>query len=56
VIRHLPTGPTHRVTIDCGVLLVAAITRQSWEELGLADGAEVVVSFKATAPHVIHRA
>jgi molybdopterin-binding protein len=56
VIRHLPTGPTHRVTIDCGVLLVAAITRQSWEELGLADGAEVVASFKATAPHVIHRA
>jgi tungstate transport system ATP-binding protein len=56
VIRHLPTGPTHRVTIDCGVLVVAAVTRQSWEELGLDDGAEVVASFKATAPHVIHRA
>lgn len=56
VIRHLPTGPIYRVTIDCGVLLVAAITRQSWEELGLTDGAEVVASFKATAPHVIHRA
>jgi tungstate transport system ATP-binding protein len=56
VVRHLPIGPIYRVTIDCGVLLVAAITRQSWEELGLADGAEVVASFKATAPHVIRRA
>jgi molybdopterin-binding protein len=56
VVRHLPTGPIYRVTIDCGVLLVAAVTRQSWEELGLADGAEVVASFKATACHIIHRA
>ncbi len=55
VLRHLPTGPAYRVTIDCGVLLVAAVTRQSWEQLGLADGAEVVAAFKATAPHVIRR-
>jgi len=33
---------------------VAAVTRQSWEQLGLHDGAEVVAAFKATAPHVIH--
>jgi tungstate transport system ATP-binding protein len=56
VIRHLPTGPIFRVTIDCGVPIVAAVTRQSWEQLGLADGAEVAVSFKASAPHVIRRA
>jgi tungstate transport system ATP-binding protein len=56
VIRHLPTGPVYRVTIDCGLLIVATVTRQSWEQLGLADGAEVVVSFKASAPHVIRRA
>jgi tungstate transport system ATP-binding protein len=55
VIRHLPTGPVYRVTIDCGVLVVATVTRQSWHELGLADGAEVVAAFKATAPHVIRR-
>jgi len=54
VIRHLPAGSTYRVTIDCGVLIVAAVTRQSWEQLGLHDGAEVVAAFKATAPHVIH--
>jgi tungstate transport system ATP-binding protein len=56
VLRHLPAGSTYRVTIDCGVLIVAAVTRQSWDELGLADGAEVVAAFKATAPHVIRRA
>jgi len=56
VIHHLPAGPIYRVTIDCGLPVVAAVTRQSWEQLGLADGAEVVVSFKATAPHVIRRA
>ncbi len=56
VVHHLPSGPLYRVTIDCGVLLVAAVTRQSWEQLGLADGGEVVVSFKASSPHVIRRA
>ena len=54
VVRHLPAGPTYRVTIDCGVLIVAAVTRQSWEQLGLQDGADVIAAFEATAPHVIH--
>jgi tungstate transport system ATP-binding protein len=54
VIRHLPTGSTFRVTIDCGIPIVATVTRQSWEQLGLEDGGEVVAAFKATAPHVIH--
>ncbi|MDE2060188.1 MAG: ABC transporter ATP-binding protein [candidate division NC10 bacterium] len=54
VVRHLPAGSTYRVTIDCGVLIVATVTRQSWEQLGLQDGADVVATFKATAPHVIH--
>ncbi|MGH9876741.1 MAG: TOBE domain-containing protein, partial [Nitrososphaerales archaeon] len=38
------------------VPLVATVTRQSWEQLGLADGDLVVASFKATAAHVIRRA
>ncbi|MDE2484918.1 MAG: ABC transporter ATP-binding protein [candidate division NC10 bacterium] len=53
IIRHLPTGSTYRVTIDCGIPIVATVTRQSWEQLGLRDGAEVVAAFKATALHVI---
>lgn len=53
VIRHLPIGSTFRVTIDCGIPIVATVTRQSWEQLGLENGSEVVAAFKATAPHVI---
>jgi tungstate transport system ATP-binding protein len=53
VIRHLPIGSTYRVTIDCGIPIVATVTRQSWEQLGLDDGSEVIAAFKATAPHVI---
>ncbi|MCZ7624721.1 MAG: TOBE domain-containing protein [Candidatus Methylomirabilis sp.] len=50
VVRHLPAGPAYRVTIDCGVPIVAMVTRQSWEQLDLEDGAEVIAAFKATAP------
>lgn len=53
VVRHLPTGSTYRVTIDCGIPIVATVTRQSWEQLDLDDGSEVLAAFKATAPHVI---
>ncbi len=53
VVRHLPAGSTYRVTIDCGIRIVAIVTRQSWEQLGLEDGAGVTAAFKATAPHII---
>ena len=55
MIRYLPAGSTYRVTISCGVLIAATVTRQSWEPLGLHDGAEVVAAFKTTAPHVIRQ-
>jgi tungstate transport system ATP-binding protein len=51
-----PLGLFHRVHLDCGFDLVSYVTRQSIEELSLAEGTEVMVSFKATAVHVIpHR-
>ena len=37
------------VTLDCGVPLVAVVTRRSWEDLGLTVGGTAVASFKATA-------
>jgi len=43
------------VVLDCGFTLVALITKQSLEEMGLGVGDEVVASFKATAVHVIPR-
>ena len=50
-----PLGLFHRVRVDCGFDLVAYVTRQSLDELLLAEGRSVTASFKATAVHVIRR-
>jgi tungstate transport system ATP-binding protein len=47
------SGALARVHLDCGFALVALITKQSAEELGLQIGKQAHVSFKATAVHVI---
>jgi len=43
------------VRIDCGFNVVAAVTRQSIEELEIGVGDEVRVFFKTTALHVVPR-
>jgi len=48
-----PRGPEARVVIDCGFALVATVTRLSVEEMGLAPGARVAASIKATALHLL---
>jgi len=48
-------GAIDRVTVDCGFPLVAAITRQSSEELALGPGSGVTVAIKATAIHVVSK-
>ncbi len=48
-------GLFHKVNLDCGFFLVAYVTRQSRETLGLEEGREITASFKATAIHVIKR-
>ncbi len=53
VVRLVPDGPLVRVTVDCGVPVVAAITRASSAEMGLAEGRAVLATFKATAVHLI---
>ncbi len=55
VVKVFPLGSQMRVTVDCGIPLVALITRRSWEELGLAVGQAVVASFKASSIHLIPR-
>jgi molybdopterin-binding protein len=46
-------GALTRVTVDIGTVpLVAALTTRSARELGIAQGREVVVSFKAMAVHL----
>ena len=41
------------VTVDCGRPLVARVTRHSYDELGLNIGAEVYVTFKSSAVHIL---
>ena len=53
VARVVRTGADARVEVDCGFRVVARITRRSLDELGIEAGAEVVVTFKATAAHLI---
>ena len=50
-----PEGGVVRVTIDCGFLLSALITRPACEELWLAEGSGVTALVKATAVHLIAR-
>ena len=51
--RIVPMGLFHRVHLDCGFPLVAYVTSQSLESLGLIEDLQVSASVKATAIHVI---
>lgn len=53
ITRMLPAGSTLRVTVDCGVPLVAVITRRSWEEMKLDIGQKIITSFKASSVRLI---
>jgi len=55
VTRITFQGPLARVSIDCGIAIVALVTRTSALEMALEPGQPVVASFKATALHVISR-
>jgi molybdate transport system ATP-binding protein len=46
-------GAVERVSVDCGFLLVAIITRNAREQMGLQIGAAVTASVKATAVHLM---
>ena len=53
VVQLAPRGPLYRVTVDCGPRLTGLVTRPAVAALGLAPGAPVRVSFKATAAHLV---
>jgi len=50
-----PEGGVVRVTIDCGFLLSALITRPACDELRLAEDTPITALVKATAVHLIPR-
>jgi tungstate transport system ATP-binding protein len=55
VTRVVSMGFYQKVSLDCGFPLVAHITRESREALGIAEGRRLAVSFKATAVHVMKK-
>ncbi|MFZ2095990.1 MAG: ABC transporter ATP-binding protein [Anaerolineales bacterium] len=55
IVQITPSGPLVRVVVDCGVPVVALITRGSAGDMKLIEGMEVIVTFKATAVHLIPR-
>jgi len=48
-------GPLVRITLDCGVRLVALVTRASAERLGLVPGRPVSAAMKAPSVRVVPR-
>ena len=50
-----PLGAQYRVRITCGFPVIALVTKQSFDDLGLELGTPVVVTFKASAVHLIRR-
>ena len=45
-------GAIVRLVVDVGVFFVVALTKQSYEEMGLARGTQVCIVFKASAVHL----
>jgi tungstate transport system ATP-binding protein len=55
IVRITSAGHQARVAVDCGFPLIALITKQSLEDLGLQPGQEIIAAFKAHAVHLIPR-
>jgi len=55
ITKVIPLGPMVRLRVDAGIPLVVVITLRSYEELGLSEGAEIGLAFKASAIHVVER-
>jgi molybdate transport system ATP-binding protein len=56
VVKGLsPHGSTIRIALDCGFPLMAALTKQACEEMGLKEGVKVRAMIKAPNVHLIPR-
>jgi tungstate transport system ATP-binding protein len=55
IIKITPMGLFHKVHLDCGFPLVAYVTHLSSKNLSLREEGDVIVSFKATAVHVVRK-
>jgi molybdopterin-binding protein len=55
ITKVIPLGPMVRLKVDTGIPMVVVITLRSYDELGLSEGAEIGLAFKASAIHVVER-
>jgi molybdate transport system ATP-binding protein len=55
ILSISPEGALIRVQLDCGIPLLALVTRFSVEDLKLREGEEIIAAFKATSVHLIPR-
>jgi molybdate transport system ATP-binding protein len=55
VVSLVHEGPLVRVTVDCGIRLVALVTRSGAEQLALAVGVPVAALIKAQAVRLVPR-
>lgn len=53
IVQLSLVGPLVRLQLDCGFPLLAVVTRQSAEELGLSIGRSVHAQFKTAAIHAV---
>jgi tungstate transport system ATP-binding protein len=53
IVKIVNMGSYFKITLDCGFPLVASLTGQSINDMGLEQGKSVFASFKATAVHLI---
>jgi molybdate transport system ATP-binding protein len=55
VVARRDEGPLVRITVDCGVKLVALVTRASAERMGLAAGRPIAAVVKAPSVRIVPR-
>ena len=55
VVRIVPMGFYEKVHLDCGFPLIAYVTRQLSEEMGVREGQGALASFEPESVHVIAR-
>jgi molybdopterin-binding protein len=52
IIDICDTGTIVRITVDAGIPFIAAITRRSFQDMGLGRGIDIYLTFKAVDVHI----
>jgi molybdate transport system ATP-binding protein len=55
VTSIVPEGPLIRVSLDCGIPIVALITKPARDDMELKQGDSIIAVVKATSVHIVPR-